>query len=300
MTYRRRRRVGGVAAAALLAVQLTAIPGAAAVSGEGAGSPPEQVRETRTAASGNSVAARGEARTAGEESTPGVGVPVVGPVVRLVDDMRREACGALSAAEGYRWPCADDRVVDHSDVCGDLPVVLPLWERTRVSEADPWSGWTMVEDLSCGQPAQPTPEMVLAEFRRLAITPSSLSVQPVGPVLVNIDTIAYVEPATQVLTTTVVGVPVTFTVTAAGYVWDFGEGEPFATTSPGHTWPDQDVAHAYARPGTGQIQVTTTWHATYTLGTDPTVRTVPGAATTTTTSAPFDILEAHTHLVANP
>jgi hypothetical protein len=30
------------------------------------------------------------------------------------------------------------------------------------------------------------------------------------------------------------------------------------------------------------------------------VRTVPGAATTTTTSAPFDILEAHTHLVANP
>lgn len=252
-----------------------------------------------TTAEGDALQARGTEWTLRAERTPG-GLPGPAPTARLREHWRAEACGALSASEGYRWPCTDDRVVDHSDVCGDLPVLLPYWERIRTSVRAPWSGWTMIEELSCGGGALPTPELVLTEFRRLPITPSALTVQPVGPVLVNVDTIAYVVPATQVLTTTVLSVPVTFTVTAAGYVWDFGEDEPFPTTSPGHPYPDEDVAHPYAQPGTGQVTVTTTWQATYTLADDPTVRTVPGTATTSTTSAPFEILEAHSRLVAEP
>lgn len=291
---------GAAVLVAVLVAALAATIDATAARATAPEPPPElTLRRVETTASGNSLGADASARTAGAERTPG-GAVAPAPVVRLTDTLRAEACGALSAAEGYRWPCADDRVVDHSDVCGDLPVLLPLWERTRTSERAPWSGWTMVEDLTCGGRALPTPELVLTEFRRLPITPSALVVQPVGPVLVNIDTIAYVEPVTQVLTTTVLGLPVTFTATAAGYVWDFGEGEPFATTSPGHPYPDQDVAHPYARPGTGQITVTTTWQATYTLGDDPTVRTVPGTATTSTTSAAFEIVEVHSRLVAEP
>lgn len=235
----------------------------------------------------------------GDASTPGGRVPTR-PVVRLQEFMNREACGALSAAEGYRWPCSDGRVVDHSDVCGTAPPILPLWEHHRASGTAPWSDWVMVADLTCGDDPAPSPELVLSEFRRLPITPSTLTVQPPGPVLVNIDTIAYVTPAPQTLTATVLGHRVTFTVTAASYTWDFGEGDPFTTSSPGHPYPDQDVAHPYAQPGTGQITVTTTWQATYTLDDDPTVRPVPGTAATTTTSTPFEILEAHSHLVANP
>jgi hypothetical protein len=93
---------------------------------------------------------------------------------------------------------------------------------------------------------------------------------------------------------------VTFTVTAASYIWDFTEGDPFTTTSPGHPWPDRDVDHPCTRPGTAQITLTTPWTATYTLGDHPTPRPVPGSATTTTTSTPFEIVEAHSHLIANP
>ena len=283
-------------AASAIAAFVLGLPSAAA----GVTTPPpaDGPRRTYTRAVDHAFEVGATDVAAGAGATPGGAEAARQGIVN--DEYRRlEACGAISAEEGYRWPCPDSPAVDHSDVCGTAPVLLPLWHRGRASQFAAWSDWELVEELSCvGQ--GPTPEQVLTEFRRLPITPSALTVQPEGPVLVNIDTIAYVDPAPQTLTTTVLGTPIAFQVTAATYTWDFGEDDPFTTTSPGHPWPDQDVAHPYRRPGTGQVTVTTTWQATYTLGTDPTVRTVPGTATTTTTSEPFEIVEAHSHLVANP
>jgi len=187
-------------------------------------------------------------------------------------------------------------VVDHSDVCGDAPVLRPLWRSDRPNGSAPWSDYVLVEGVTCVGGAVPSAEQVLAEFRRLPIAPSVVRVQPDrGWVLVNKETIAYTDPAPQVLGATVLGVPVTFQVTAASFTWDYGE-KVFTTTSPGHPYPHQDVSYPFTRPGTGQVVLTTTWQATYTVGDDPTVRPVPGTATTTGTSASFEIREATAHL----
>ncbi len=227
----------------------------------------------------------------------------VGPV--LVEFVRAEACGVLSAGEGFEglFPCSDAVVRDHSDVCGDSPVVVPTWRRDRASEVAAWTEWVMVADLSCAGGPVPSGDQVLSAFRRLALAPSPLMVQPdADQVLVRMDTIAFTDDTPQVLSTSLLGVDVVFTVSPVAFTWDFGvdggDGAPFTTTSPGHAYPDQDVAYAYRHVGTGQVSLTTTWAATYTVGDDPTVRQVPGTVTTTSTSHTFEIRELHTHLVA--
>lgn len=226
-----------------------------------------------------------------------------GPV--LVQFIRAEACGVLSAGDGFEglFPCADGVVRDHSDVCGQAPVVLPTWRRDRASGFVQWGEWRLVAELSCVGGPVPSPDQVLAEFRRLVVVPSVLRVQPgVGEVLVGMDTIAYTDHAPQVLSTTLLGVVVEFTVVPVGFTWDFGadggKGAPFTTTSPGHAYPDQDVAYVYRHVGTGRVVLTTTWAATYTVGSDPAVRQVPGVATTVSTSREFEIVQLPTHLVA--
>jgi len=265
------------------------------------------VPDVTTGASGSDLTAgatdadRGEA-TSLEPAEP-VPVRVVGPV--LVEFMRAEACGVLSAGEGFEglFPCSDGVVRDHSDVCGQAPVVLPTWRRDRASGFVRWGEWRMVADVSCAGGPVPNADQVVAEFRRLAVAPSPLRVQPdAEEVLVQMDTIAFTDDTPQVLSTTLLGVAVVFTVSPVAFTWDFGpdggDGAPFTTTSPGHAYPDQDVAYAYRHVGTGQVTLTTTWAATYTVGADPTVRQVPGTATTVSTSHEFEIRELHTHLIA--
>jgi len=248
-------------------------------------------------ASGSSVDLAARRLQAAAASGLGPGTTPAGRVIPpLVQSVRAEVCGVLSAGVGQGWPCPDGRVLDHSDVCGDAPVLLPLWRQTRSSAADPWQPWVLVEGVTCVGGAVPSAEQVLAEFRELPIGPSVVTVQPDrGWVLVNKETIAYTDPASQVLGATVLGVPVTFQVTASSFTWDYGE-KVFTTTSPGHPYPHQDVSYPYTHLGTGRVTLTTTWQATYTVGDDPTVRPVPGTATTTSTSAPFEIREATAHL----
>lgn len=157
----------------------------------------------------------------------------------------------------------------------------------------------MVAPASCAAAATVTPEMVLAEFRRMTLTPSRLTVQPDrGWVLVNKPTVVYSDLADQVLSTTILGTAVTVTAHPGSFRWDFGDGTVTSTTSPGHPWPDHDVAHPYSRTGTYAVTLTTTWTATYTLAGDPQVRAVPGTASTTSTSASFVAQELRSHLVA--
>ncbi|WP_337974359.1 PKD domain-containing protein [Cellulomonas sp. NTE-D12] len=144
-----------------------------------------------------------------------------------------------------------------------------------------------------------TPEMVLAEFRRMTLTPSALTVQPDrGWVLVNKPTVVYTDAADQTLTTTILGTPVTITAHPHSYRWDFGDGAVISTTIPGRPWPQADISHPYVHTGTYTITLTTTWSATFTLADDPTPRDVPGTATTVSASTPFTAEELRSHLVA--
>ncbi len=279
---------------------------ATATADAGDKTPPRQQGIT-TQAGGGSIDVGAQAVEGAHSLSPGPDrssrPSPVGPVV--VEFVRAEACGVLSAGEGFEglFPCSDAVVRDHSDVCGDSPVVVPTWRRDRASEVAAWTEWVMVADLSCAGGPVPSGDQVLSAFRRLALAPSPLMVQPdADQVLVRMDTIAFTDDTPQVLSTSLLGVDVVFTVSPVAFTWDFGadggDGAPFTTTSPGHAYPDQDVAYAYRHVGTGQVSLTTTWAATYTVGVDRTVRQVPGTATTTSTSHTFEIRELHTHLVA--
>jgi hypothetical protein len=284
------------------AVILPAGTGLAAPLQQASDNPPERKQAT-TRASGNSMFAAvtdllaREARVPGaERSSPAASAS---RSVVLVEFVRAEVCGVAVSRAGGVWPCAPGVVLDHRDVCGPVPVVAPLWKRTRDRVDGPWSAWVLVQDVSCAEGAGPSADLLLVELRRLPITASVLHVQPDrGWVLAGADTIVFAESGPQVLTATVLGVQVTFTLTPVAFTWDFGDRR-FTTTGPGHRFPDQDVTYRYTRTGTGHVDLTTTWQATYTTSTDPTVRPVPGTATTTTTGPTFQIRQAHTHLTAH-
>ena len=71
------------------------------------------------------------------------------------------------------------------------------------------------------------------------------------------------------------------------------------TTSPGHAYPDHDVAHPYTRLGTYTITLTTTYTGRYRLAGDPDWTDVDGTATTTTSAPAITIVEARTRLVTS-
>jgi hypothetical protein len=48
------------------------------------------------------------------------------------------------------------------------------------------------------------------------------------------------------------------------FMWSFGDGAIYATTENGGPFPNGNVRHSYARPGTYVITLLTTWNGTYT------------------------------------
>jgi hypothetical protein len=181
--------------------------------------------------------------------------------------------------------------------CGDAATLPELWERpVPDAVAGPWQ---LIGPALCAAPADVTPAMVLAAFRRLPLAPSPLVVQPDrGWVLVNKPTVVHADATPQTLTTTVLGTAVTIAATPTSYAWDFGDGATMTTTDPGHPWPDGTLTHTYQRVGAYRITLATTWSATYSVEGDPAVRDVPGTATTTSTTAPLAAQERRSHLVA--
>ncbi len=209
--------------------------------------------------------------------------------------IRAPECAADIYHTGGPQPCPGDPVVALPE-CGELATLPPLWERPQ-PEGLP-GPWTQIGGARCASAADLTPALVAAEFRRLPLTPSALTVQPGrGWVLVNKATVVYADPAAQTRTTTILGIPVRITATPTGYAWDFGDGTTLATRDPGRPWPDADLTHTYTDLGTFTLRLTTTWSATYAVDVDPTVHDVPGTATTTSTFA-VEVRERRAHLVA--
>lgn len=208
--------------------------------------------------------------------------------------MRAPICPTGTENTGNPLPCPGDPV-EPLPQCGAAATLPPLWERT-VPDAVP-TPWRLIGTRTCATEADVTPAMVLSAFRRLPLASSPLVVQPDrGWVLVNKPTVVHADRTPQTLTTTILGTTVTITATPTSYAWDFGDGVTLTTTDPGRPWPDGTLTHAYTRTGDYRIALTTTWSAVYTVGNDPTVRDVPGTATTTST-APLSATERRSHLV---
>lgn len=197
--------------------------------------------------------------------------------------------GACPAAEG-------DTGLNN---CGQDAPVLPLWTRTRATPTEPWSAWTIVADGGC--PADLLPTLTAADFRLLPIAPQVVQMQPDrGWVLVNKETIVLTDAAEQTFRTTLLGYGVDVIATPTSWTWDFlDESRNLSTTSPGHPYPAFDVFHVYAEPAAAQtIALTTTWSGRYRVDGDDEWRDVVGTAETTSTSAPFAVVERRSHLVA--
>src|SRR5690606_6514433 len=107
------------------------------------------------------------------------------------------------------------------------------------------------------------------EFRRLPLPAPVLNVQPNRDwVLVNIETIVYTDPTPVVLTTQVLGFPVTVEATPTLFTYDWGDGHSLATTDPGRPHPALDVFHEYEALGHVAITLTTQWSGRYQVAGD--------------------------------
>lgn len=221
------------------------------------------------------------------------------PRIELFQLRRAALCnvtsGTLESDIGGACAPADGSVVPNCD--GDQPV-QPLWRRDRTLPTDPWDPWRMIAGWACPDDLLPT--LTAEDFRRLPIAPQVIQMQPDrGWVLVNKETIVLTDPAEQTFRTDLLGYGIDVIAIPTQYTWDFRDDTKHLTTdSPGHPYPDFDVFHVYSQPGTTAVGLTTTWSGRYRVDGDDEWRDVVGTAETTSTTAPFEVVERRSHLVA--
>lgn len=198
-----------------------------------------------------------------------------------IDDVSHDLCWGGSAVQHDPPECED----------GDA--LQPIWRRIR--DVNPWEqqvGWHCPEDL--------LPAVAEDDFRQLTITPLRAHMQPDrGEVLVNKPTIVYTEAEPATFRTELLGFGLDIEATPIAFVWDFGDGEPpLETTSPGHPYPDHDLARSYREPGSARITLYTTWTGRYRVDIDPLHkwRDIDGTAFTTSSTPQFEIVELRSHL----
>lgn len=147
--------------------------------------------------------------------------------------------------------------------------------------------------------AQPvvTADLVLQAFREVPLPASVLVVQPPeGETLVNFDTNFYTEADEFSVTVELLGVPVDLLVRPASFAWSFGDGATRTTTTPGAAYPDLEVTHRYARPGTVTTAVTVVWAADFSVAGGP-WQTVDGTVAMASAGIPLRVREATPVLV---
>lgn len=207
----------------------------------------------------------------------------------------RDAAGEWIILTG--GACADGQNIDGDRDCGEDTTVLPLWMRERATPAAAFGPWQLVDDGGCGADILPT--LTAEDFRRLPIPSPVLNMQPAADwVLVNKETIVYTDPSPVTLTTDLLGYQVTVEATPTRFTYDFGDGRSLVTVDPGSPYPAFDTFHVYDALGTRSITLTTEWSGRYQVAGSPAWRDVDGTAQTTTTSAPFEVVERTSKLVA--
>ena len=174
-------------------------------------------------------------------------------------------------------------------------------------ESNPHDDRPPVEPLEdgcrLGFPADLLPTVTEEEFRSLQIEPLPAFRQPSSDeTLVNKPLIVYTRPSSQTLRTGMFDFGIDVVATPRDYTWDFGDGsEPLRTSSAGAPYPSFDLTHLYAAPLTATVRLTTTWTGTFRVDEDPdgVWTDIDGTAVTTTTLAPFDVVELRSRLVTD-
>lgn len=130
------------------------------------------------------------------------------------------------------------------------------------------------------------------ELQRLGIDGGAVLIQPAsGRALVHLPVIAYATARPQLLSTSVLGVPVEIWVRPVSYSWDFGGGS-FTTTSPGSPYPNQNITWTYADLGTRTVRLTIRWSGSFQVDGDGVWHAIAGSAYTAASSPSFEVVEA--------
>ena len=146
-------------------------------------------------------------------------------------------------------------------------------------------------------PRGPVPELTLEQFRRLALPPGRIHVQPAtGRTLVNVPTNVMVDARPATFTTTVLGATVRVRATPTRYTWTFGDGTHLTTTDPGAPYPDLRTTHTYLRAGTYPLTLATTYRGQYSVNGGP-WQPVNGTATVPTPPTTITAAQARAHLI---
>ncbi len=87
----------------------------------------------------------------------------------------------------------------------------------------------------------------------------AIAKQPYSTALVNVPVIYWSDLPTVFRTkVSIVGEVVDVTMRPS-FLWSFGDGRFFATTSAGRPYPDEKIAHAYGRAGSYVVTMLATW-----------------------------------------
>ena len=174
-------------------------------------------------------------------------------------------------------------------------VVVRIWLRR------PGQDWTIVSLACLGDTPPRTVRDVGSQVRDravVALPPLRAGVQPVAGTLVRLPALFRTgQPARGIRDAdiSVLGLDVRLT-SRVRWHWTYGDGSDEWTTSPGGTWPDTSVGHAYSSAGRFRASVRAVWRAEFTvegLGPYP----VPGPPLTQQGIVPVVVRGAHAHLV---
>ena len=220
------------------------------------------------------------------------------PEKRLAEYLRSAYCARAGeeAGSGAVLPCGEVPADEDLPECDDAGVLAPLLRRTRAAPGAPWGPWYVLSDWACE--VDLVPAFTAADFRDLPLAAPALHMQPArGQVLVHMPTIVYSDDRVQTLQTELLGYDFEVQATPSSYRWDFGDGHPVTTTTPGRPYPAKDVAHTYRRTGTQRVTLTVTWSGRYRVVGTTGWQDVDGTATTTASTPEFTVVERRSRLV---
>ena len=180
---------------------------------------------------------------------------------------------------------------------------ISYWLFTR--PADGSAGWQLAEQR-CLRPeevaaaAAPVPAVTAEQFRRLPWPPAVVHIQPGnGRTLVNVPTNVYLEAATRVVPTVLLGQQVQVRATPVTYTWSFGDGATLHTSDAGAPYPDLRTTHVYTRAGTMPVGLTTTYRGEYSVAGGAWLP-IDGTAQVVTPPADLIVVAARSELVESP
>ncbi|WP_131245849.1 hypothetical protein [Schaalia suimastitidis] len=200
-----------------------------------------------------------------------------------------------------------------SDAPGEVLVVRHVGQDVTFMApvSDPDCGVWYIGDngtqVYCAPPPQGTPtptptpsthDLLYAALASVTINGAGLVMQPAQYAYIDFAQLAHATTPTQTHTVTLMGTPVTITLHATNFTFDFGDGTPPITSStPGAPYPDMTISHHYTHTHPARVlTLTTTWAAHIVNPFTGEEIQVDGALSTTERTQPFPVRKAHVAL----